>query len=217
MRYVRFYLDFVSPYVWLALRKAKVLADEHEFRFELAPVVYSALLEEHGLVGPVERPAKKEYTAIDVARCAALDGVELNPPPAHPFRSIEAGRTLLVFNSYRECLDIAVNIGNAAWVQGRDITDIEVLRECVAAAGLDESTLATAIEDPEIKQQLRDNTDQAIRNGIFGVPTFAYKGQLFWGHDRMEQLVMAVEGTLPRVLDSAHAFVDRPPGDLQKR
>lgn len=217
MRYVRFYLDFVSPYVWLALRQAKVLAEERDFRWEFAPVVYSALLEEHGLVGPVERPAKKEYTAIDVARCAALLGVELNPPPAHPFRSIEAGRTLCVFSSYRECLDIAVAIGDAAWVHGRDITDIEVLRECVASSGLDETNLASAIEDPAIKQQLRDNTDQAIRNGIFGVPTFAYKTQLFWGHDRMDQLVMAVEGTLPRVLESAQAFVSRPPGETQKR
>src|SRR5439155_24409662 len=97
MRSVAFYLDFVSPYTWLALTQAEAFVVRHGIRWELRPVVYSALLDAHRLIGPVETPAKRRYTFLDVARSARRLGLRLVGPPAHPFRSIEALRTLTLF------------------------------------------------------------------------------------------------------------------------
>jgi 2-hydroxychromene-2-carboxylate isomerase len=39
------------------------------------------------------------------------------------------------------------------------------------------------IADPQIKEALRRNTDEAIARGVFGVPTLAIGDELFWGAD----------------------------------
>jgi len=75
---VRFYLDFVSPYTWLALMCARAFARRHAVRWEPRPVVYAALLSSHGLVGPVETEAKRRCTFADVARSADRLGLGLD-------------------------------------------------------------------------------------------------------------------------------------------
>src|SRR6185503_4800799 len=96
-RKVPFYLDFISPYTWLALARAETFAEEHGIAWEPRPVVYAALLDAHGLVGPVETEAKRRYTLHDVARSAQALGLRLVGPPAHPFRSLAALRTLCAY------------------------------------------------------------------------------------------------------------------------
>ena len=41
----------------------------------------------------------------------------------------------------------------------------------------------TAVDAQPVKDALRANTDDAIAHGVFGVPTFALDGDLFWGED----------------------------------
>jgi 2-hydroxychromene-2-carboxylate isomerase len=42
-----------------------------------------------------------------------------------------------------------------------------------------------------VKAELKTRTDAAVALGIFGVPTFAVAGDLFWGHDRMDYVLRA--------------------------
>jgi hypothetical protein len=42
--------------------------------------------------------------------------------------------------------------------------------------------------------QLRDATQVAIAAGVFGVPTFRICGELFWGADRVDTVVWALQG-----------------------
>jgi hypothetical protein len=42
------------------------------------------------------------------------------------------------------------------------------------------------VVDPDVKQQLRRNTDEALGRGVFGVPTLAIGEMLFFGADAME-------------------------------
>ena len=42
---------------------------------------------------------------------------------------------------------------------------------------------AAAIANPAVKAQLKANFDAAMADDIFGVPTLAIDGRLFWGGD----------------------------------
>jgi predicted DsbA family dithiol-disulfide isomerase len=46
-----------------------------------------------------------------------------------------------------------------------------------------------ALNDPDVKQTLRTNTEWAIERGVFGVPTFVIGAELFWGHDALDMAV----------------------------
>lgn len=211
-RAVRFYLDLVSPYTWLALMRAEEFESLHAVRWDVRPVVYAAILDAHGLVGPVETEAKRRYTFEDVARCARRQGVTLLAPPAHPFRSLEALRTLLLFRDTPRALALARALADDCWGKGRDLTDVGVLEETVAAAGLPAQDLAARLTDPALKEALRAQTGEAIALGVFGVPTFVLDGEIFWGHDRMDHLAERLSGELPDTRREAATILSRPRG-----
>lgn len=214
---VEFYFDFVSPYSWLALMQAERFAREHRVRWRLQPVVYAKLLDATGLVGPAEIDVKRQYTFHDVARAADAAGLPLAGPPAHPFRSLEALRVFCLFREDERALGLAVQLADAAWGAGRDLTDLAVLDSLVERAGLDSTDLAARIRRPETKQALRESTESALRRGVFGVPSFVTGGELFWGHDRLPQLAGRLAGRLRDCGSTARRMLARPRGADRRR
>ena len=49
-----------------------------------------------------------------------------------------------------------------------------------------------AMSDTEVKNTLRTNTETAIKEGVFGVPTFLIDDQVFWGADATEMMLSYV-------------------------
>ena len=133
-------------------------------------------------------------------------------PPEHPFRSLEALRAVCVFAEDPLAVRLVVALAHACWGEGRDLTDRSVIGEVVAGVGLDETALGDRIADPEAKRRLREHTEGALSAGVFGVPTFRYDGELFWGNDRMGQLAAWLAGTLDGNEAGAEAMELRPWG-----
>ncbi len=214
---VPFYLDFVSPYAWLALAVAEAFAQRHSVRFEPRPVVYGVLLDAHGLVGPAESPAKREYTFHDVSRCADLAGLRFSGPPEHPFRSLEALRTVCLFADDPRALELSVALADACWGQGRSLSDLAVIGDVVESVGLSAKDLNRRVAGEAAKRSLREFTRQAIDVGVFGVPTFVYGEELFWGHDRMPSLADRLAGRPGPSKDRAREALSRPRAIDRKR
>ena len=217
-RNVRVYFDFISPYSYLALTRLAGFGARHDVEWEPAPVFYAALLDANALVGPAETWVKRRYTLTDVLRVAALLGVPLVGPPAHPFRSLEALRVATLFGDDPRALELAVALFTACWGEGRDLTDWDVLADIVervglaspAAAGWTSADLAARASAPGVKEALQQRTAEAIAAGVFGVPTFELDGELFWGHDRLDHLAARLEGRLPDLTARAAILEARP-------
>lgn len=212
MTRIAFYFDFISPYSWLALTQAKAMSSRLGFKWDLRPVVYAKLLEAHSLLGPGEVPAKRQAMFADVVRCAHLLDQPFSGPPAHPFRSLAALRVACLFREEEGALDLVLALANAAWAEGRDLTDMTVLTEIVAAEGLPAEALAERIQEPELKADLRALTHGALAAGVFGVPTFIHDGELFWGHDRLGHLEKRITGDLPAAGEQVKELLRRPRG-----
>lgn len=212
------YFDLLSPYSWLALRALDRFAEERAAAFEARPVVYAALLDAAGLVGPAESASKRAYTFRDIQRLARLARLPCQGPPAHPFRSLEALRAVVLFREDRAAaLGLAVALAAACWEDGRDLTELAVLGEIIAGQGLDASDLEARLSAPETKLALRANTEEGIAAGAFGVPTFVYEGELFWGQDRLSHLAARLDGRIPAPAAGAAAILDRPRGVDRKQ
>src|SRR5262249_54702100 len=72
-----------------------------------------------------------------------------------------------------------------AFLEGRDLGEAETVLEAGDRAGLDRRELREALVDADIKQALRECTDEALALGVSGVPTVAIDGELYWGDDRL--------------------------------
>ncbi len=210
MRKVRFYFDPISPYVYLAWTQLASLFKSTEVEWEPIPVLFAALLNAHGQKGPAEIPPKRVYTFKDVFRWAEQYGVPLEGPPAHPFNPLAALRICTAVHNSSDRLRLAGGLLEACWGKGEDLTDPGVLRRLASEAGLDGTRLLELSQSQEIKDRLKSDTQAAIDQGVFGVPSFAVDGEIFWGNDRLPFLKAYLEGKLRIQEEKAQQFLARP-------
>lgn len=199
---VKFYLDPISPYVFLAWHAFKKITEENQLEVEYVPIFLAALLNHHGQKGPAEITDKRRYTFIDVYRLATKAGLDIVGPPTHPFNPLPPLRmaTSIDDNGQRKVFIEAML--NACWSEGKDISDYRVLITVANQVGFDGAQLRKKSSLKTTKERLIQNTQAAIDIGIFGVPTFEVDGEIYWGSDRLDFVVDASLGN-PIKLDQA--------------
>jgi 2-hydroxychromene-2-carboxylate isomerase len=177
---VEVFFNYRSPYCYLASKTMWALEDEHPAR-----LVWRPLGGWEGRSPPARLQQKLLVVRQDVGRWARRLGIPFVPPgpTVDPTRAA-AGSLLAVDRGVHRAYTIAVM--HAAWGEGRDISDPEVLLAAAASAGLPRQELLAAIDDPARHRVLAANAAEATARGIFGVPTFAIGDQLFWGQDRID-------------------------------
>jgi predicted DsbA family dithiol-disulfide isomerase len=85
-------------------------------------------------------------------------------------------------------------IFEALWIDGQDISDVDVLAAIADECGLDGDEVRTAVADEQLRDRLRDQFTEAQQDGVTGVPTFVYDGYGARGAVPPEQLERLVEG-----------------------
>ena len=193
---IRFYFDYISPNAYLAWTQLPRLAEKYAVAVDPVPVLYAALLDAHGQLGPGEVPAKGLWMARNNLRKAALLGVELNPPAFLPFNPLLALRVTLAALDTR----LIDALFRAVWVRGLHISDPTVVEKVVDEVGLGSASLLAQAQLPETKARLRRQTETAIARGVFGVPSREVGDELFWGYDDFPYLERFLAGKDP--LDS---------------
>lgn len=190
MKHITFYLDFISPYAYLAFEKLPEALMGHHIHVSYKPVLFAGLLKHHGQLGPAEIPGKREWTYRQVLWLAHRHGVDLQLPAQHPFNPLGLLRLALacghegLINRY-----VAETIFRHVWRGGADAADAQRLQTLTEQLA--------PLQDPRseaVKAQLKANTDQAIAQGVFGVPTLEVDGKLFWGFDALPMLTAYLEG-----------------------
>jgi 2-hydroxychromene-2-carboxylate isomerase len=78
-----------------------------------------------------------------------------------------------------------------AFLEGADLGDPDTALEAARRAGVDAVALSDALSGAELKEGLRETTDQAVALGVFGVPSVIVGEELFWGDDRLEDAAAA--------------------------
>jgi len=174
--------DVISPYAYLSLKQLSLLPAGVEVDY--VPVLFAGLLNHHGQIGNAEIDSKRLFTYRFALWRAAKLGIPLRMPPAHPFNPLTALRLVIAAGSDRRATQI---VFDAVFKDGRDVSDQTVLADLARDLGLGD--LQSAVNDPAVKHKLRENTDWAIKLGVFGVPTFVVGQELFWGHDAREMAV----------------------------
>ena len=181
-RQADWYFDFVSPYAYLQLEAFHRLPDD--LVVAMKPVLFAGLLGHWEHKGPAEIPAKRRQTYRYCHWLAAKRGIPFKTPPRHPFNPLAVLRLAVTLDAEPAAVRA---IFHHIWGTGHDGQDPASLRALATALGVDD--LTGWIGDPAVKQRLRANTDEAIRRGVFGVPTFALGDELFWGEDVTEMML----------------------------
>lgn len=178
---VSWVFDFISPFSYLCLKRLSELPAGTEI--EYVPVLFPGILNHFGQIGNAEIPSKRRFTYRFVLWQARKAGIPMRMPPAHPFNPIPALRFVLAAGGGRAAIE---TIFDAIWRDGRDPGDPAVLADLGKSLGIGD--VQAAMNDPAVKQRLRENTEWAVSKGVFGVPTFVIGDHLFWGNDALEMV-----------------------------
>jgi 2-hydroxychromene-2-carboxylate isomerase len=194
---IRFFFDYLSSNAYLAWLELPKLAARYGAGVEPVPVLFAGLLESTGQLGPAEVPPKIRWMIRNNLRKAALLGAPLRPPSFHPFNPLLALRAsgLPMPEDRRSAFVTA--LFEAVWVRGLHVSEPAVVAALADEVGLPGGEIVAQAQAPAAKARLREATDAAIAEGVFGVPAMLVGGEHFWGYDDFRFLELFLAGRDP--------------------
>jgi 2-hydroxychromene-2-carboxylate isomerase len=197
MPVVDLYFDYLSPFAYLATILGPDVVARNGATVLFRPVLFAGLLNHWGQKGPAEIPPKAVHAFATCLRAARRRGIPLRSPMYHPFNPLTALRATLACETDEERARAVRALFALGWAEGGDVADPAAISAALTAASLDGPALLAKAALPELKHALRRETEIAIERGVFGIPTFAVNGTLFWGLDQLEYVELALQGRDP--------------------
>ena len=188
---VDFYVDFSSPYSYIASEWIEALAARHGRTVRWHAVLLGVTFQAAELKSPVSHPIKREYSLHDFERSARFAGVPFTLPEKFPVATQNAARVFWwldegdrerAANWARHCLRAYFTRGTV------DLSNADHLRAIATEFGLDAAAAERVWTEPRWKSRLKTACDDAIAQGVFGAPFFVIDGEPFWGNDRRDQI-----------------------------
>lgn len=183
---VEFYFDVGSPASYLAWTQIAQLAERHGAEVVYQPMLLGGVFKATGNASPASVPAKGRYTRIDFERFGRRYQVPFAQNPFFPINTMQLMRgavALLNSDQFRPYVDA---VFRAIWVDGQNMGDPDVVARVLGGQGFDVAGQLQQINDPAVKERLRQITERAIERGVFGAPTFFVEEEMFFGQDRLD-------------------------------
>jgi 2-hydroxychromene-2-carboxylate isomerase len=206
---VDLYFSFRSPYSYLSLPRIAKLAADYDVTVNLRPV-YPLAVRVPGFFKKTN-PQFLRYIAIDAPRVAQHESIPFGFPRPDPI--VQDLNTLEVAE-HQPYIRRLTRLGALAQLEGRSLAlagaiapvlwggaikewhQGDHLARAAQAAGFDLAAMDKAIEaDPDRYEQLISaNEKDHAAAGHWGVPTFVFEKEPFFGQDRIDLLIWRMEG-----------------------
>lgn len=190
---VEFYFDVGSPYSYLAYKVLPGIAAKHGAQIVWRPILLGGVFKASGNHSPAEIPAKSKWMHEDLRHWAARYGAAFERNPHFPINTLTLMRGAVgmqtrgpEFHKYLEAIFYAM------WAEPRNLGEAQELAAVLRRAGIDADAFQSLVNDPAVKEQLKNNTEDAVARGVFGVPTFFVGEEMFWGQDRLDFVAEAL-------------------------
>ncbi len=197
---VVWYFDFISPFAYFALPGLGCLPEGTQLQYR--PILFAGLLKHFGQKGPAEILPKRKWTYRACIWHARRHRIPFQMPAAHPFNSLPFLRLVIAAGNSPTAIQ---TIFDALWTTGSNPADPRVLERLAGQLGVPMDRLG----ETAVKEELRDNTERAVRCGVFGVPTLAVGDELFWGSDALDFAAAYLKN--PGILDEEMRHADMLP------
>lgn len=193
---IEFLFDFGSPNAYLAHKVIPALVARAGVTFSYVPILLGGVFKSTGNQSPVTAYAgianKLAYARMDMQRFIARHGLSaFRPNPHFPVNTVTLMRGCLAAKrdgNFARYVDVAFA---AMWEQGLKLDDPTVFVAALDAGGLDGQALLEATQDPAIKAELIASTEAAVARGCFGSPTFLVGDEIWFGKERLDEVVAA--------------------------
>lgn len=193
MTTLEFYFDIASPNAYLSHKVLPQLQRRTEVTVKYTPCLLGGIFKATNNQSPMMAYAnirhKMNYERLEMQRFIVkhqLNQFRVNP--YFPVNSLMLMRGAVVSQKLG-CLEQYVDIMfKAMWEQGEKLDDLAVIEKVLRAAKMDANAILADIAAADTKQQLIDNTEQAVERGVFGVPSFFVGSEMWFGKERLRDV-----------------------------
>jgi 2-hydroxychromene-2-carboxylate isomerase len=187
---LEFFFDCSSPWTYLAFVRVQDVVARTGAEIVWKPIlvggVFNAVNQEVYERRAKPEPRKTAYYFKDLQDWARLAGVAVGQPPVFPVNAVKAMRGALVAQDEGKLVAYSRAVFEAYWGKLEDISQLPVLARIAAEVGLEPSAFLARIDDAQVKERLRQNTEELIARGGFGSPTMFVDGvDMYFGNDRL--------------------------------
>jgi 2-hydroxychromene-2-carboxylate isomerase len=180
-----------SPWTYLGHERFVAIAKAAGARVKVLPVNLGGKVfpVSGGLPLAQRAPQRQAYRLVELQRFSAHLGMPLKLHPKYfPVPDAAAARLIIAVDLHEgadAALALTGAVTRAVWVDELDIADESTLAALLATLGLPAQRLADA-QAQAVQARYEADTQRAIDTGVFGAPTYAIDGELFWGQDRLD-------------------------------
>ena len=190
---VEFHFDFGSPNAYLSHLVLPALAQRTGVRVTYVPVLLGGVFKATNNVSPAVSLQgvrnKGEYQQLETRRFLSAHGItEFAPNPFFPVNTLQIMRGSIVAQREGYFEKYVDAVYRHMWSDPKKMDEPEVIVAALDASGLPGRDILAATQDPEVKAQLLANTDDSVRRGVFGSPSFFVGEALFFGKDRLREV-----------------------------
>lgn len=189
---LEFFFDVGSPTTYLAWTQLPKIAAEAGATIIWRPMLLGGVFKATGNQSPVNIPAKGRYMLQDLARYARRYGVPMTFNPHFPINTLTLMRGAAGYLDTPQFATYVTAIFNSLWVEQKNLGKPEVVADVLRAAGLDPAEFERLVNDDGVKERLKGITEEAIRRGAFGAPTFFIGEEMHFGQDRLDFVAEAL-------------------------
>lgn len=199
-RQVEFFFDFGSPTTYLAYTQLPKIVAAREAGILWRPFLLGGMFKAINSASPVSIAPKGRWMFEDMGRWAKRYGVPFAMNPGFPVNTLVLmrGAAGLQLRREQDFPRYVAAIFNAMWVKPRNLNEPAEVGSVLKDAGFDPQEMLALTAEQEVKDRLKENTDEAVARGAFGAPTFFVGQEMFFGQDRLE----FVDAALARAANS---------------
>lgn len=192
---VEFYFDLGSPATYLAYTQLPKICADNGAELIYIPMLLGGVFKATGNASPAMIPAKGRYMFQDLDRFAKRYGVPLKFNPHFPINTLMLMRAVTGiqlraperFQAFIDCLF------NALWVEGRSLDEPATVAAVLIEHGFSPEEILAMTTDDAVKDALKENTEIAVKRGVFGAPSMFIGQQMYFGQDRLDFVEQALK------------------------
>ena len=190
---IDYYLAPQSPWTYLGHQRLSDMAQAHGATVRVKPVDIGGQIfpASGGLPVGQRAPQRQAYRLVELKRFSAFLKLPLNlHPKFFPVPGDDASRLIIAVDQHdgsAAAMRLCAALLAVVWVQERNLADVAVLAEVLHEQALPGERLAQS-QQADVQGLYQAYTEEALKRGVFGAPTFVVEGELFWGQDRLDFL-----------------------------
>jgi 2-hydroxychromene-2-carboxylate isomerase len=190
---VEFFFDVGSPASYVAWAQMSALATRRGAEIIYKPMLLGGVFKATGNQSPAMIPTKARYMMMDLQRAADYYNTPFRFNAYFPVNTLMLMRGAVAYLDSPRFHDYLNTIFTALWVNDKDMTTLAGVAEVLSSAGFDPAEVLGLCERDDVKNRLKDITNDAIARQVFGAPTFFIGDEMFFGQDRLDYVERALQ------------------------